>query len=77
MRAGESDRFPDAGTLHRGTKVLVDQEEPGGWLAIEVDCTRARASARRAAELGWDAVAMHADLYGRERYLLARRSATR
>ena len=35
MRAGESDRFPDAGTLHRGTKVLVDHEEPGGWLAIQ------------------------------------------
>jgi release factor glutamine methyltransferase len=49
----------------------------GGWLAIEVDCTRARAAARRAGELGWAAVAIHADLYGRERYLLARRSATR
>ena len=59
--------------LDEGRRVL----RPGGWLAIEVDCTRARASARRAAELGWDAVAMHADLYGRERYLLARRSATR
>ena len=59
--------------LDDGRRVL----RAGGWLAIEVDCTRARASARRAAELGWDAVAIHADLYGRERYLLAQRSATR
>ncbi|HEU5040776.1 MAG TPA: methyltransferase, partial [Gemmatimonadales bacterium] len=50
---------------------------PGGWVAIEVDSARAGACARRAGELGWDAVAIHADLYGRERYLLAQRSATR
>ena len=35
MRAGESDRFPDAGTLYRGTRVFVDHEESGGWLAIQ------------------------------------------
>ena len=35
MRAGQSDTFPEAGTLHRGTRVLVDHEEPGGWLAIQ------------------------------------------
>lgn len=46
----------------------------GGWIALEVDCSRAAAAAGRAVELGWDAVAVHADLFGRERYLLARRS---
>jgi release factor glutamine methyltransferase len=48
---------------------------PGGWLALEVDCTRADAAAARAESLGWMDVAIHADLFGRERYLLARRSA--
>ncbi|MBA3317653.1 MAG: peptide chain release factor N(5)-glutamine methyltransferase [Gemmatimonadales bacterium] len=47
----------------------------GGWLALEVDCTRAAAVAGQAAALGWVDVAIHADLFGRERYLLARRSA--
>ena len=48
---------------------------PGGWLALEVDCTRAGEVAARAESLGWMDVAIHADLFGRERYLLARRSA--
>jgi hypothetical protein len=40
-----------------------------------VDCTRAGEVAARAESLGWMDVAIHADLFGRERYLLARRSA--
>jgi release factor glutamine methyltransferase len=47
---------------------------PGGWLALEIDCTRAALCAWRAGESGWTDVAIHADLFGRERYLLARRS---
>jgi release factor glutamine methyltransferase len=47
---------------------------PGGWLALEVDCTRAVPAARRAGALGWTAVEIQSDLFGRERYLLARRS---
>ena len=47
----------------------------GGWLAVEVDCTRAGAVATAAGSLGWADVAIHTDLFGRERYLLARRSA--
>jgi release factor glutamine methyltransferase len=47
---------------------------PGGWLALEVDSTRAATVARRASELGWTAVVVYGDLYGRERYVLARRS---
>lgn len=46
----------------------------GGWLALEVDCSRAPAAARCAAQLGWEDVSVHMDLFGRERYLLARRA---
>jgi release factor glutamine methyltransferase len=46
----------------------------GGWLALEVDCGRAAAAARLAGEHGWQDVSIHKDLFGRERYLLARRS---
>lgn len=35
LRAGPSDSFPEAGTLPPGTRVLVDHEESGGWLAIQ------------------------------------------
>jgi release factor glutamine methyltransferase len=47
---------------------------PGGWIAIEVDCSRAALAARHADALGWEDVMIHMDLFGRERYLLARRS---
>jgi release factor glutamine methyltransferase len=50
---------------------------PGGWLVVEVDCTRAGEAARLAVTLGWQDVSIHMDLFGRERYLLARRSETR
>jgi release factor glutamine methyltransferase len=58
--------------LRDGCRVL----RPGGWLALEVDCTRAAAVGVHAAALGWNDVTVESDLYGRERYLLARRSAT-
>lgn len=58
--------------LEEGRRVL----RPGGWLALELDCTRAADCARRGEALGWNAVAVHRDLFGRERYLLARRSNT-
>ena len=48
----------------------------GGWVALEIDCFRAAECARRAGALGWNDVAIHADLFGRERYLLGRRSDT-
>jgi release factor glutamine methyltransferase len=47
---------------------------PGGWLALEVDGARAALCAKQAGATGWTDVAIHADLFGRERYLLARRS---
>jgi methylase of polypeptide subunit release factors len=46
----------------------------GGWLALEIDCARAADCAWHAGAFGWTDVAIHADLFGRERYLLARRS---
>jgi release factor glutamine methyltransferase len=49
----------------------------GGWFAIEVDCSRAGTAAQLAVEQGWSEVSLHMDLFGRERYLLARRSDTR
>lgn len=58
--------------LDHGRGVLRER----GWIALEVDCTRAAECARRAVGLGWGDVAIHADLFGRERYLLARRSGT-
>ena len=57
--------------LHQARVVL----RAGGWLALEVDCTRAAEVAAQAGALGWMDVAIYADLFGRERYLLARRSA--
>ncbi|MBA3498020.1 MAG: peptide chain release factor N(5)-glutamine methyltransferase [Gemmatimonadales bacterium] len=50
---------------------------PGGWLALEIDSGRAALCAERAGASGWTDVAIHADLFGRERYLLARRSDAR
>jgi release factor glutamine methyltransferase len=47
---------------------------PGGWLALEVDAKRAGETARLAERAGWRDVTVHDDLFGRARYLLARRS---
>ena len=59
--------------LYEGRAVL----RSGGWLALEVDSSRAAVAAARACALGWEDVTVHVDLFGRERYLLARRSDTR
>ena len=64
--------------LHATLRLLGETRDvlrPGGWLAMEVDCSRAAAVASRAESLGWMDVTIHPDLFGRERYLLARRSA--
>ena len=47
---------------------------PGGWLALEVDCSRADRAAQHAVRSGWENVSIHQDLFGRERYVLAQRS---
>jgi len=46
---------------------------PGGWLALEVDCRRAADVGRIAAGSGWTDVTVSDDLFGRARYVLARR----
>lgn len=46
----------------------------GGWIALELDASRAGATATVAGEYNWQQVTIHHDLFGRERYLLAQRS---
>ncbi|MGH7524558.1 MAG: peptide chain release factor N(5)-glutamine methyltransferase [Gemmatimonadales bacterium] len=45
----------------------------GGWIALEVDTTRAHDCGRLAEAAGWLDVTVLDDLFGRARYLLARR----
>lgn len=68
--SGEDGLGATAWLLDDGRRVL----RPGGWLALELDANRASAVAALAWGLGWEAVEVCADLFGRERYLLARRS---
>jgi len=56
--------------LDEGRRVL----RAGGWIALEVDASRAQAVAALARQLGWADVEVGVDLFGRERYLFARRS---
>ena len=44
---------------------------PGGLLALEIDERRATAVAALARDVGWRHVAIHHDLFGRPRYVLA------
>ena len=53
--------------LMDGRQVLV----PGGWIALEVDCSRADMTARLAEELGWCEVHVLDDLFGRARFVRA------
>jgi release factor glutamine methyltransferase len=73
LESGADGLLATARLLDEGRRVL----RPGGWLAVEVDSARARSAAAVAVELGWQEVEIYLDLFGRERYLLARRSNTR
>jgi release factor glutamine methyltransferase len=73
LESGEDGLEATARLLDQGRDVL----RAGGWLALEVDCARASSAAHLASALGWEDVGIHLDLFGRERYLLARRSNTR
>lgn len=73
LRSGVDGMEATLRLLREGPAVL----RSGGWLALEVDCTRAGVAARFASEQGWRSVSIHMDLFGRERYLLAQRSETR
>ncbi len=55
--------------LDDGRRVL----RRGGLIALELDCRRAAATAALATARGWTDVAVHHDLFGRERFLLARK----
>jgi len=46
---------------------------PGGWLVMELDSSRAARSAELALHAGWTTVRVTDDLFGRPRYLAARR----
>jgi release factor glutamine methyltransferase len=70
--SGKDGMAATARLLDEGRDVL----SAGGWLALEVDCSRAAVSAAQANAFGWQEVSVHMDLFGRERYLLARRSNT-
>jgi release factor glutamine methyltransferase len=50
---------------------------PGGLLALEIDSSRAAATVALAAAAGWQDVAVIRDLFGRDRFLTARRGLTR
>lgn len=60
------------------TRRLVDEARrplrAGGWLVLELDTARAEASAALARRAEWEFVEVHDDLFGRARYLTARRS---
>ena len=58
--------------LDEGRRVV----RAGGWIGLELDCTRATRVADRAGQLGWTTVSVEADLFGRERFLFARRNGT-
>ena len=73
LEGGEDGMAATTRLLDEGRHVV----RPGGWLAVEVDCSRAQAAARQASAFGWSEVTVHLDLFGRERYLLAQRSDTR
>jgi release factor glutamine methyltransferase len=73
LESGEDGLEATVRLLDEGRGVL----RAGGWLALEVDCARARSAAHLASALGWEDVGIHVDLFGRERYLLARRNDTR
>jgi release factor glutamine methyltransferase len=73
LRAGSDGLEPTARLLREGREAL----RPGGWIALEVDCSRAGTIRNMASGYGWQDVSLHQDLFGRERYLLARRSKTR
>ena len=55
--------------LEEGRRLL----NPGGWLVMELDSTRSGDAATMARSLDWREIRVHDDLFGRPRYLAARR----
>ena len=50
---------------------------PGGLIALEIDARRARDALHLAVQAGWDSPHIERDVFGRDRYLLARNPLTR
>jgi len=69
---GGPDGLRDVARLLRDTALVL---RPGGWLLMELDSTRAQVAADLARGLGWTTVRVHDDLFGRPRYLVARRES--
>lgn len=68
--AGGADGLRDiAEILQEVPRVL----NPRGWLLMEVDSNRAGEAATLAGECGWHTARLHDDLFGRPRFLVARR----
>ena len=69
LLAGEDGMEATRRLFYDGRRVV----RPGGLLGVEVDAARASTAARAAADAGWVDVTVLDDLFGRARYLLARR----
>jgi release factor glutamine methyltransferase len=50
---------------------------PGGWLVMELDSTRSAEAGAQARTEGWDEISVGDDLFGRPRYLTARKGQSR
>lgn len=71
-----SDGADGLATTRRLVLQARDVVRAGGLLGLEVDSSRAAAVAGLASEAGWVDVSVYEDLFGRARYVLARRSET-
>ena len=69
LDGGEDGLSPYRLLVRDAWRVLV----PGGLLALEVDHSRAATVATLAQDAGWSTVAVHPDLFGRDRFVTARR----
>lgn len=49
--------------------------QPGGWIALEIDARRPAETRQLAVAAGWVEVTVYDDLFGRARYLVARRES--
>jgi release factor glutamine methyltransferase len=70
LRSGPEGMDAISPLLTEGRRVV----KAGGWIVLEVDCNRANQAARAAVGAGWSDVLVKDDLFGRARYVVARRS---
>jgi release factor glutamine methyltransferase len=63
-------------TIRRLVRDGLRVVKPNGWMILEVDCSRAAQVAAEAVHEGWLDVLVKDDLFGRARYLVARRSGS-